>query len=258
MCVEIRTGVIVEQCFLSERCDCSAFPHSRDWTSAAYAGFAAVLSRSDFPCLFGRKAFWRESLKFLFVRGAADLVAGVLAYTTFVKTTSLDTRLYSPLVIVFKHDGFANLADEHTFCWEQLRILHENDPREWPGSVPTDPADSRWTFCFDGVQLFVNMSCPGHRHLKSRNLGQSVIFIVNPRQNFDAGASLNSRKGVTVRQTIRERVRRYNDGVVPDGLGFFGDDINLEWKQYQLNEPGSQAVRKCPFVPSKRMEGDGF
>jgi len=141
------------------------------------------------------------------------------------------------LLLSLKKNDFLCLEDEHKFCWEQLRILHENDPAAWPSDVPTDPNDSQWTFCFNEEQLFFNMSCPKQLKLKSRNLGRHITFVVNPRKNFDAIASLNSKKGIMVRQTIRNRVKNYNDGFVPSELGFFGDEKNLEWMQYQLHEP---------------------
>jgi hypothetical protein len=42
-------------------------------------------------------------------------------------------------------------------------------------------------------------------------------------------------------------VQHYNDGVMPDTLGFFGEHDNFEWKQYQLQEPGSLNPARCPF-----------
>lgn len=192
----------------------------------------------------------RASLKLLFVSAddhETDLVGGLKSYTAFVRATSVDDRLYSPLVVIFEPTGFQDLASEHAFCWNQLGILHRNDPGAWPSEVPTDPRDSRWSFCFDGLQLFFNMSCPHHLQMRSRTLGERVTFVVNPRENFDRIASVKSKKGVKVRETIRGRVQIYNGGLVPPELGYFGDDQNLEWKQYQLNEPDTTPLQTCPW-----------
>ncbi|MFW1675384.1 YqcI/YcgG family protein [Acinetobacter baumannii] len=254
----IRSGVLVDQVTLEKQINSNGSPWLIDkWMATAYADFSKVLSQNDFPCLFGRSANKRKTLKFLFVQETFDLVIGMLAYTAFIKATPLEERLFNPLIVIFQKTGFSNLTEEHTFCWEQLQALHWGDPSKWPKDIPTDPNDSQWTFCFDEVQLFFNMSCPHHEYLKSRNLGTHITFVVNPRQNFDAIASMNSAKGLSIRQSIRERVRQYNNGYVPSELGFFGDDNNLEWKQYQLNEPDSKFAKTCPFAVShKLLEGN--
>lgn len=60
-------------------------------------------------------------------------------------------------------------------------------------------------------------------------------------------ADTRSESGRRIRARIRERVHHYNDGVVPDTLGAFGDADNYEWKQYQLQEAGSLNPARCPF-----------
>lgn len=167
-------------------------------------------------------------------------------YTEFTRQVPARTRLYTPLIVIFQRT-FPTLADQHQFCWRQLQASHYNDTKDWPSNVPMDPEHSLWTFCFDGVQLFIYMSCPGHVTLKSRNLGSRITFVINPRENFDLIANRNSRKGIRVRQTIRERVERYNAAPVPDVLGFFGSHTNPEWRQYQLTEEHSPPKAACPF-----------
>lgn len=247
----IFTGVIVDQRVADQwLVGVSDTDQSNMWVAEAYRDFVQVVSGEGFPCLFGRSGLKRGSLKLLFVSSdhhETELVAGLASYTDFVRATPVDDRLYSPLIVIFEPKGFADLASEHAFCWNQLETLHRSDPSAWPIGVPTDPQDSRWSFCFDGLQLFFNMSCPHHFQLKSRNLGQRITFVVNPRENFDRIASVKSMKGVKVRETIRGRVRIYNGGLVPPELGFFGDDKNLEWKQYLLNEPDTTPPETCPW-----------
>jgi FPC/CPF motif-containing protein YcgG len=97
------------------------------------------------------------------------------------------------------------------------------------------------------MPLFINMSFPAHRQMKSRNLGNAIVFVINPRESFDEVASAQTESGKRIRERIRERVRHYNAGAVPDTLGFFGQEDNFEWKQYQLQEPGSLDLARCPF-----------
>lgn len=220
------------------------------WQVEAYQDFAKHLQNEGFPCLFGKSALKRKTLKLLFVdagQNERQLASGIRGFTEFTRQVPAKERLYSPLIVIFDQGGLHSLSEQHQFCWRQLQALHERDPQDWPTDVPEDPNNSRWTFCFDGVQLFFNMSCPAHMALKSRNLGDRITLIVNPRENFDLIANRHSAKGVRVRQTIRERVETYNGAPVPKELGFFGSPGNLEWRQYQLDEAGSLSPQKCPL-----------
>ncbi|WON80610.1 YqcI/YcgG family protein [Acinetobacter sp. UGAL515B_02] len=180
-----KSGIIVEQSDIEMKANFNnGSLLSCNWMIEAYINFSNILSQNNFPCLFGRSAYKRKSLKFLFVNEIIDLQKGLLLYTDFIKKTPLEERLYSPLIITFRRIGFKNLTEEHEFCWEQLKLLHSLDEAEWPNDIPKDPHDNQWTFCFDQTQLFFNMSCPSHHHIKSRNLGPYVTFVVNPRQNL--------------------------------------------------------------------------
>lgn len=59
-----------------------------------------------------------------------------------------------------------------------------------------NPNNSTWSFCFNEVELFFNISCPHHQIFKNRNLGDFITFIVNPRENFDYVANGNKKQGV--------------------------------------------------------------
>lgn len=56
---------------------------------------------------------------------------------------------------------------------------------------------------------FFNVSCPHHKILKNRNLGDFITFVINPRENFDYVAPKNSEKGRKIRKTIRDRVVKF-------------------------------------------------
>lgn len=83
--------------------------------------------------------------------------------------------------------------------------------------------------------------------MKSRNLGRYITFVINLRENFDLIADGNAAGGQRVREAIRERIRAYNQGVMPDTLGCYGQDDNLEWRQYQLWEPEGLRLWRCPL-----------
>ena len=64
---------------------------------------------------------------------------------------------------------------------------------------------------------------------------------------FDVVANGSEKRGVKIREQIRARAATYNDGFISKVLGAFKHLNNKEWKQYQLEEPGSLEVSKCPL-----------
>lgn len=119
--------------------------------------------------------------------------------------------------------------------------------------MPADPEHPDWCFCFNGIQLFVNISTRDHKLLRSRNLGGFLTLVINPRENFDAVASVETKSGRLIRKRIRARVAHFNDGLVPPELGFYGQSENREWQQYQLSEAGLDKPTRCPFDPNTSL-----
>ncbi|MDP9835569.1 FPC/CPF motif-containing protein YcgG [Neorhizobium huautlense] len=223
------------------------------WQSHAFNDFADRISDESFPCLFGRKAWKAGTIRFVFAecgpgRDCSQALAGLLEYTDFIREVDVSERLLVPLVVFVESSQLADVP-HHRLAWDLLNWLHARDPAPWPDGVATAPDDPDWCFCFNGVQLFVNMSTPDHVALRSRNLGQFLTLIINPRENFDVVACADSRSGRLVRDNIRRRVAAYNGGAVPHELGFYGDPDNREWLQYQLEEPGLERPAECPFKP---------
>nr|WP_240116335.1 YqcI/YcgG family protein [Erwinia endophytica] len=221
-----------------------------DWRLEGFKDISDRLNDSDFPCLFGRHAWKINSLLFTFVSHQEmlhNMLESMRAFIDRTHNTRPEERLYSPLVMIFEPSDFESLDAAHLFAWQRLQEMHDGDLHSWPDAIPDSPDDSAWSFCFGGTELFINISCPGHKRFRSRNLGQRVVFIINPRAHFDILASHQDIKGIKVREKIRMRVRNYNNGHIPDELGFYGDENNLEWKQYQLREPGAAEFSRCPL-----------
>lgn len=178
----------------------------------------------------------------------ADIVNCMKRYVEFVEHTSIEDRLFSPLIVMFECQSCKTLRESHSLAWQALQYMHDNDPAPWPESIPRSPENGAWSFCFGGIELFVNISCPEHYKMKSRNLGRRITLIINPGSHFDVVASQKSLKGVRIKDQIRKRSQTYNDGHISDALGFYDDADNLEWKQYQLREPGTPALESCPLL----------
>lgn len=221
-----------------------------EWQIDGFRDIAARLEDKAFPCLFARHAWKSETLLFGLIseeNRAADMVAIMQRFTERTKKVPEEERLYSPLLLIFERAGLDSLEEAQRFAWQQLQCLHDVDTHAWPAHIPDDPGESAWSFCFAGIELFFNVSCPGHTQLRSRNLGKRAVFIVNPRAHFDILASHNDPKGVRIREKIRTRVSHYNNGYVPAELGFYGQENSLEWQQYLLNEPGALNPASCPL-----------
>lgn len=221
------------------------------WQRQAIDDFADRISDEAFPCLFGRKAWKTDTVRFLFAEcgpghDCSQALAGLLEYTDFIREVDVSERLLAPLAIFIESSQLADVP-LHQLGWDILNWLHARDPAPWPYGVATAPDDPEWCFCFNGVQLFVNMSTPDHMALRSRNLGQFLTLIINAREIFDVVACAESRSGRLVRENIRRRVAAYNGGAVPQELGFYGDPDNREWLQYQLEEHGLKRPAECPF-----------
>lgn len=220
------------------------------WTYKTIQHFKETLADPDFPCLFGRKAVTARTCHIIFARAgqlAEDIAHGLTDYIRTIEPIPLKQRIGNPLLVFLETATDSTLRQQQALAWRVLGELHARDPQPWPQEVPQDPHDSQWSFCFAGMPLFINMSFPGHLAMRSRNLGRHIAFVINPRESFDEVASASTESGQRIRARIRERVRVYNDGVVPDALGFFGQDGNFEWQQYQLQEPGSLNPARCPF-----------
>ncbi|MBJ9975838.1 YqcI/YcgG family protein [Pseudomonas sp. S75] len=231
--------------------------NSQHWTCTTLQHFKAILDSPAFPCLFGRKAVAAGSCHVLFARAqdaANDIARGLADYIQALAFLPRKQRVGCPLLVFLETAAQTTLAEQQRLAWAILQKVHARDPHPWPQDVPRDPQDSQWSFCFAGMPLFINMSFPAHRQMKSRNLGSSIAFVINPRDSFDEVASAATESGQRIRARIRERVGHYNDGLIPQTLGFFGQDDNYEWQQYQLQEPGSLSPARCPFQAGTTAE----
>ncbi|MGI2029918.1 YqcI/YcgG family protein [Endozoicomonas acroporae] len=149
---------------------------------------------------------------------------------------------------MFFSQDYDNYKKQHETGWDALNWVHSKDLSPWPSTMPSNPDSPEWSFCFNNIQLFINISSSDHKLLQSRNLGSCLTFVINARENFDVVANGKTKSGRLVRNQIRDRVRTFNNGLIPKELGFYGEEENLEWKQYQLSENDLKKPTKCPFV----------
>ncbi len=229
------------------------------WQRTAVEEITERLTAPDFPCVFSRNAFRKQLLRFVFVPdgGSGGIRHLAAALTEYVEEAGrwdgqLDTAY--PLVVVFSPEAVAGetVEEYHAFGWHVLQELHRVDPAPWPAGVARRPGDEAWSMCFNGMPLFCNMSNPGHRVRRSRNLGRSFVLVINPRERFDVFAG-DTPSGRKVRANIRNRIQRYDGVPHSPQLGSYGIGA-LEWHQYGLIEENTGRTDVCPFSP--RIDDD--
>lgn len=230
----------------------SGFP---DWVPAAFGQVASILGGEGFPCIFARQANHLKSGWLCFVDsvettdGRETVKRAILAYLGIINRYSRQRAIIMPLLVVVKPAyPTLSLKDYRDQAWGLFQHLHDNDPGQWPVEVPADPDRGDWSFCFNGIQLFSNVSDPAHRTHISRNLGDSLAFAMQPRTNFDLVGG-NNKKGRQVRAEIRARAERYEGRPIASHLGFFGTPDNREWMQMATkdSEDDVDFPKVCPF-----------
>jgi FPC/CPF motif-containing protein YcgG len=226
-----------------------------DWAIPAFRQVTSILAGEGFPCIFARQANHLKSGWVCFVdsvetdTGREAVKQAILAYIGMLQRYPRTRAIIMPLMIVVKPcHPILSLKEYREQAWGLFQYLHDNDPEPWPNDVPPDPERGDWSFCFGGIQLFSNVSDPAHRIHISRNLGDSLVFAMQPRTNFDMVGG-NNRKGRQVRKEIRERAERYEGRPVASHLGFFGTPENREWQQMATkdSEADIDFPKVCPF-----------
>jgi FPC/CPF motif-containing protein YcgG len=230
------------------------------WVAPAFRQITGILANDGFPCIFARQANHLKSGWACFVdsidtdSGREIVRQAILAYLDTLRRYSRSRATIMPLMVVVKPSyPMLSLREYRDQAWGLFQYLHEHDPEPWPSDTATDPDRGDWSFYFGGIQLFSNVSDPAHQIHKSRNLGDSLVFAMQPRTNFDLVGG-NNKKGRQVRREIRARAERYEGRPVASHLGFFGTPENREWLQMATKD--SEADHDYPAVCPFRFKAD--
>jgi FPC/CPF motif-containing protein YcgG len=213
---------------------------------------AALTDTGNFPCPFSQIAVKNRNLVFAFVEDESPVsllqsASDLRSYLHDAKIWDGNLNSAKPLIMAFNPQNFhaESVEGYHAMGWKMLQYWHDIDKTPWPSNVSRDPQSPFWSMCFDGVQIFVNISNPSHHLRKSRNLGSAMTFVINPRERFDRIAG-DHPQGRKVRAHVRERIERFD--LIPHSpdLGSYqvGD---LEWVQYGLTEDNEPRKDQCPF-----------
>ena len=210
------------------------------WMARALGEFQQTVSTSSYPCFFGTRALKADAVHYSFVP-RRDLAR--LAPTLRHFLQHRDHPLAN-LAVFFEPVPNETHTEARARFWHILRYLQDSDPDPDHG-VP-DPDDPYWEFTFAGVQMFVVGVSPTYRVRRSRNLGECMVILFQPRDVFDISDS-GPDGGRQARALIRTRVRAWDGIAHHPSLGSYGDPDNREWVQYFLPDDNEAEAGTCPL-----------
>jgi len=230
------------------------------WALDAFHAIRARVADEDFPCIFARRSLNLDAWYFTFVDsfaaqpGRRAVAESLAAYLQQLDPDPAAPTLMPLLVVERPVRPALALAEYHRRGWGLLQWLSDGDPDAWPAATPVDPDDNDWSFCYRGQPLFINFSCPAHRHFRSRNLGDAMVLVLQRATNFDAVTSYdwNGPKGHAVRSVIRDRIDRYEGHAAPIEFTRAGTPEERAWKQMAIPEPDGAYPAGCPFRARRR------
>jgi FPC/CPF motif-containing protein YcgG len=215
------------------------------WLERAYNTFHANVTHAAFPCFFGTNVERRREMFYSFVSedDIAHLPETMATFIALSRKKENERNNFAVFVeppkVPLTHEAF------RTFCWNLLQHLADRDPS--PGHLTQyDPSDPSWEFSFADTAMFVVGCSPTYERRRSRNLGDGIVLLFQPRSVF-IDPITKREIAPEARHQIRQRLRNW-DGVPhhPD-LGVYGDPANLEWKQYFISDDDSPETGICPL-----------
>ena len=225
-----------------------SIPGEPDWFAKALTAFRNSVADREYPCHFGRRALEQSQLFVTHLEADQPdaLAAPLAAFLDFARPNPELRQIMSAFVNTgdtpLGHDEYGELF------WSVLQNLHDADTEPWPADIPDDANDPGWEFSFHGTPMFVFAAAPTHQLRQSRNLGQCLVLLFQPRNVFH-GIEGGTRTGMLARRRIRDRLARWDTAAPHPSMGDYGDPSNFEWRQYFIAEDDSEAFSRCPFRP---------
>jgi len=234
--------------------DATSEPVDPKWFAGSLRTLRDNLRQREYPCHFGRQAFQRGQL-FTTYATMDDLHPLAHALAFFLDNTPR-SRGGRHLLCAFIRSavGSTHLDHDRRF-WRVLQYLHDHDPKPWPAAFPTSPQDPAWEFCFNSEAMFVFGSAPTHVLRASRNLGEHLVMLFQPRSVFLDIAG-GTPAGIVARSSIRDRLHAWDLAAPHPSMGDYGDPSNLEWRQYFIPDDDSDLHPVCPLRLHTRRRTD--
>ena len=198
-----------------------------------------------YPCYFARRAFEQGELFVSYADWAepAAFAATLAAFLDYVRPAPERRQVLA----AFAEPGGERTHDQYARrFWDMLHWLHDHDSEPWPADVPPDPHHPAWEFSFHGTAMFVFAAAPTHRLRQSRNLGDCLVLLFQPRNVF-RGIEGGTRAGRVARQRIRDSLMAWDGVPAHPSMGDYGDPSNFEWRQYFVPDDQSDMYQTCPL-----------
>ena len=217
-----------------------------NWLLKAYRQWSSIVSDNQFPCHFGVKAEREGHLRYTYCENH-DFSTIPYTLTEFLKLSKENPSIRHALVLFVQPEH--QTLDFHyynTYMWNILSYLHGHDDIDWPEDIPLDPHDSNWEFVFNGEPIFVSGNAPFYKNRTTRNLGDCLILIFQPRRIF-SDLSVATPHGKKAVEAIRKKVENIENIPYHPDLGSYEDTTKREWKQYLITDDMNSATGECPF-----------
>jgi len=227
-----------------------------EWQRDAFSQFTSMIAEpsGSYPCIPGRQGFLSNNLRFGFVADprSTQAITEVAQLLQEYGKCSRDTGKYASLVIFFEpskdlSDDFS-IEDYEQIFWSVLTRVNAADTTPWPDHISTDPSHHSWEFCFDGHPYFAFCATPAHVLRRSRHTPYFVIAF-QPRWVFEE-INDSTVMGRNMKKLIRNKLVEYDNIPAHPSLKWYGQEDNLEWRQYFLRDDES-VPSKCPYTYMK-------
>jgi FPC/CPF motif-containing protein YcgG len=215
------------------------------WAERSYHCLHEQVANDGYPCFFGVQAERRGEMFYTFVsRQEPNLLTESM--TTFAGLAQQPLYEKHNIAVFFEPEAvLLTHAQYRELFWRRLQSLHDTDTHPRAAHL-ADPADCDWEFTYQGVEMFVVCACPTFRRRRSRNLGPGMVMLFQPRSVF-IDKITNNAISRRARLEVRRRLQDWDDVDPHPDLGFYGDPLNREWKQYFLPDDNDATVGACPF-----------
>ena len=217
--------------------------------------FTATVADERYPCMYATRALRRDSLLCAHLtwrnspahhRRLADLVSAYLSALRDMPPQ--DAAMVALVVFLTVPPGSAGPST--VAAWQAIQALMDLGGGVDGDAIPLD--DPAWALTFEATRLFVNISSPGNRRRRSRNLGSRLALVIQPRDGIDLIAPLNER-GDRIREAVRQRIDAYDEVPRSPDLSRNGATANHDWKQYELVDDERGWQGPCPLGNPTRV-----
>lgn len=202
------------------------------------------VSDMEYPCVGAKAALNSKQLRIgVYHCMATDDTTTRLGHDLrqYIDETLASESEYMTMVAFFREEAGTTELDFENKLWAQLQLLHNSDNslKPWGPGVSSNPADTNFSFSYNGTAFFVVGLHPNSSR-KARRLGYTAMAF-NLHRQFEQLRE----KGVyeNMKKVIRDRDTAY-DGTINPMLNDFGE--GLEAPQYSGRHVDESW--KCPFL----------